>query len=140
LRTGNIFISLKRAIMNFVIASVLVAGTMPWVCAIIAKAGQRNYDNHNPREWLSHLTGYRARANAAQANCFEAFPLYAVGILLALYTEVPIDEIELYAGLFIAARVAYIAFYISDQDKFRSLAWVLGVGSCVALLVASMLA
>jgi uncharacterized MAPEG superfamily protein len=124
--------------MNLAIASVLVAGAMPWVCTIIAKAGKRSYDNHNPRDWLAKQTGYRARANAAQANCFEAFPLYAAGILLALYAEVPSEQIELYAGIFIAARVAYIAFYLSDQDKLRSLAWLVGVGSTVALLVASM--
>jgi uncharacterized MAPEG superfamily protein len=104
----------------------------------IAKAGKRSYDNHNPRQWLAQQTGYRARANAAQANCFEAFPLFAAGILLALYAEVPSEQVDLYAGIFIAARLAYIAFYLSDQDKLRSLAWLVGVGCSVALLVASM--
>jgi uncharacterized MAPEG superfamily protein len=37
--------------MNVAIASLLVAGLMPIVCAGIAKAGKKNYDNHNPREW-----------------------------------------------------------------------------------------
>ena len=41
-------------------------------------------------------------------------------------------------GIFIVARIAYIAFYLSDKDKLRSLAWLVGVGSSVALLVASM--
>jgi uncharacterized MAPEG superfamily protein len=124
--------------MNFPIAAVLLAGVMPWICVGIAKAGKRSYDNHNPRQWLAQQTGYRARANAAQANCFEAFPLFAAGILLALYAEVPSEQVDLYAGIFIAARVAYIAFYLSDQDKLRSLAWLVGVGCSVALLVASM--
>ena len=124
--------------MDWIIASLLMTGAMPWICAIIAKVGLKNYDNHNPREWLAMQTGYRARANAAQANCFEAFPIYAVGVLLALYTEVPQEEIDLYAGVFVAARVAYIALYISDQDKLRSLAWVVGVGCTVGLYVASL--
>jgi uncharacterized MAPEG superfamily protein len=124
--------------MNFPIAAVLLAGVMPWICVGIAKAGKRSYDNHNPRQWLAQQTGYRARANAAQANCFEAFPLFAVGVLLALYAEVPSEQVDMYAGIFIAARVAYIAFYLSDQDKLRSLAWLVGVGCSVALLVASM--
>ena len=124
--------------MNFPIAAVLLAGVMPWICVGIAKAGKRSYDNHNPRQWLAQQTGYRARANAAQANCFEAFPLFAVGILLALYAEVPSEQVDMYAGIFIAARVAYIAFYLRDQDKLRSLAWLVGVGCSVALLVASM--
>jgi uncharacterized MAPEG superfamily protein len=125
--------------MNLPIAAVLLAGAMPWICAGIAKAGKRSYDNHNPREWLANQTGYRARANAAQANCFEAFPLFAAGVLLALYTDVPNEQVELYASIFIVARVAYIAFYLSDKDKLRSLAWLFGVGSSVALIIASMI-
>jgi len=124
--------------MNFPIASILIAGVMPWVCVGIAKAGKRSYDNHNPREWLAKQTGYRARANAAQANCFEAFPLYAVSVLLAMYVDVAPEQIEMWAGIFIAARVAYIGFYLSDQDKLRSLAWLVGVVCPVALLIASM--
>ena len=123
--------------MDFPITSILIAGAMPWICTGIAKAGQKNYDNHNPREWLAKQTGYRARANAAQANCFEAFPLYAVGVLLAMLSDVEMDQVELCAGIFILARVAYIAFYLMDNDKMRSLAWLVGVASTVALYVSS---
>jgi len=42
-----------------------------------------------------------------------------------------------YAGVFIAARVAYIAFYVMDKDKLRSLAWTVGVASTIALYVSS---
>jgi uncharacterized MAPEG superfamily protein len=123
--------------MDLPIASLLLAGAMPWICAGIAKGGQKNYDNHNPREWLAKQTGYRARANAAQANCFEAFPMYAVGVLLAMLSDIEADQLELWAGLFIAARVAYVACYVMDKDKLRSLAWLVGVVSTVALYVLS---
>ena len=123
--------------MDLPIASLLFAGAMPWICAGIAKGGQKNYDNHNPREWLAKQTGYRARANAAQANCFEAFPMYAVGVLLAMLSNVDIDRIQMWTGLFIVARVAYIACYLMDKDKLRSLAWLVGVISTVALYVLS---
>jgi uncharacterized MAPEG superfamily protein len=123
--------------MDLPIASLLFAGAMPWICAGIAKGGQKNYDNHNPREWLAKQTGYRARANAAQANCFEAFPMYAVGVLLAMLSDIEADQLEMWAGLFIAARVAYVAFYVMDIDKLRSLAWLVGVVSTVALYVLS---
>jgi uncharacterized MAPEG superfamily protein len=126
-----------KVTMNLPTVSILVAGVMPWVCAGIAKAGQRNYDNHNPREWLARQTGYRARANAAQANCFEAFPLYAVGVLMAMLADVEMDQVELCAGIFIVARVAYVASYLMDKDKIRSLAWLVGVVSTVALYVSS---
>ena len=123
--------------MDLPIASLLIAGAMPWICAGIAKGGQKNYDNHNPREWLAKQTGYRARANAAQANCFEAFPMYAVGVLLAMLSDIEADQLEMWAGLFIAARVAYVACYVMDKDKLRSLAWLVGVVSTVALYVLS---
>ena len=123
--------------MDLPIASLLFAGAMPWICAGIAKGGQKNYDNQNPREWLAKQTGYRARANAAQANCFEAFPMYAVGVLLAMLSDIEADQLELWAGLFIAARVAYVACYVMDKDKLRSLAWLVGVVSTVALYVLS---
>ena len=119
-------------------AAILLAGLTPLVCAGIAKAGAKGYDNHNPREWMAQQTGFRARANAAQANCFEAFPLFATGMLLALYSEVPQEQIDVYAGVFIAARIAYIAFYLSDKDRFRSLAWLVGVICTVGLFVASL--
>jgi uncharacterized MAPEG superfamily protein len=123
--------------MNLPIASLLAAGAMPWICAGIAKAGKRNYDNHNPREWLAKQTGYRARANAAQANCFEAFPMYAVGVLLAMMTNVDPSQIEMWAGVFIVSRIAYIACFLMDKDKLRSLVWLVGVISTVALYVLS---
>jgi len=123
--------------MNLPIASILLAGAMPWICAGIAKAGQKNYDNHNPRAWLALQTGYRARANAAQANSFEAFPLYAIGVLLAMLSEVVDEHIQLCAVIFIVARVAYVACYILDKDKLRSLAWTVGVASTVTLYVLS---
>jgi uncharacterized MAPEG superfamily protein len=123
--------------MNLPIASILFAGAMPWICAGIAKAGQKNYDNHNPRDWLAKQSGYRARANAAQANCFEAFPLYAVGVLLALLFKVDTDLVQMWTGIFVVARVAYVACYLMDKDKLRSLAWLVGVISTVALYVLS---
>jgi uncharacterized MAPEG superfamily protein len=124
--------------MNLAIASVLVAGLMPIVCAGIAKAGKKSYDNHNPREWLAQQTGYRARANAAQANCFEAFPFFAASVLFAMHAQVDASRIDLYAAVFVIARVAYVACYLKDKDKLRSLAWLLGILSTVGLFSASL--
>lgn len=62
----------KKMIVSY--AAILVAGLTPLVCAGIAKAGAKSYDNRDPRAWMAQQTGYRARANAAQANSLEAFP------------------------------------------------------------------
>ena len=62
---------------------VLVAALLPIVCAGIAKWGtfgkprrDGGFDNENPRAWLARQTDWRARANAAQANSFEALPFF----------------------------------------------------------------
>jgi uncharacterized MAPEG superfamily protein len=36
---------------------------------------------------------------------------------------------------FIAARIAYGAFYIFDKPSLRSLSWTAGIGCCVALFL-----
>jgi uncharacterized MAPEG superfamily protein len=120
-------------------AAILAAGLTPLVCAGIAKAGAKGYDNHNPREWMAHQTGYRARANAAQANSLEAFPFFAVGVVLALLTGVEPFVVDLLCVLFTAARVAYVACYLKDKALFRSIFWAVGYITVLALYVLAML-
>jgi hypothetical protein len=119
-------------------ACVLMAGVMPVVCAGIAKAGAKSYNNHDPRAWMAQQSGFRARANAAQANCFEAFPFFAVGVVLALLTGVDPTVVDLLAVLFVAARVAYVACYVADKALFRSLFWLVGYISVITLFILAM--
>lgn len=103
--------------------AVLVAGIMPVVCAGIAKSGFKGYDNSDPRAWLARQTGFRARANAAQANCFEAFPFFAAGIVMALLAGVAPSTVDNLALLFIASRLAYVFCYLADHAKWRTMVW-----------------
>jgi uncharacterized MAPEG superfamily protein len=119
--------------------AVLVAGIMPVVCAGIAKSGFKGYDNHDPRAWLASQTGFRARANAAQANCFEAFPFFAVGVILALLTGVDPHTVDALAVFFVLARVAYVFFYVTDKAKWRSMVWSAAYLTVVALYALAML-
>jgi uncharacterized MAPEG superfamily protein len=120
-------------------AAILVAGLTPLVCAGIAKAGAKSYDNHDPRAWMAQQTGYRARANAAQANSLEAFPFFAVGVVLALLTGVDPFVVDLLCVLFTGARVAYVACYLKDKALFRSLFWAVGLLAVLALYTLAML-
>ena len=119
--------------------ALLVAGLMPVVCAGIAKSGFKGYDNRDPRAWLAVQTGFRARANAAQANCFEAFPFFAVGVILALLTGVDPTTVDALALFFVAMRVAYVFFYIKDQSKWRTMVWSAAYLTVVALYALAML-
>lgn len=119
---------------------IIVAGLLPIVCAGLAKSrgfGKRRrdggYDNHLPRAWLAGLSGWQARANAAQANSFEALPLFIAGVLVAQQMQAQQATVDLLACAFIAARLAYIAAYLADQPMLRSLIWTLALGCSIAL-------
>lgn len=121
-----------------VVLTVLLAGLMPVICAGIAKWGRKDYDNHNPRAWYATLEGMAARAYAAQQNCLEAFPFFAVGVILAVLSDVDAGTVEGVSWLFIVARVIYVACYLSDKAAWRSMSWVIGF-ACVVYLYASAL-
>jgi uncharacterized MAPEG superfamily protein len=112
---------------------VLVAGILPLACTYLAKFGPdrsaeppERFDNREPRAWLARQTGLRGRANAAQANSFEAFPFFAIGVVIAVAQHVPVATIDLLAVVFIIARLLYIACYVGDQARLRSFVWVVG--------------
>lgn len=122
---------------------VLVAALMPIVCAGIAKWGafgkprrEGGFDNHDPREWLAKQTGYRKRANAAQANCFEALPFFIGAVLLALYMHAPLAKVNLLVLCFVGLRATFVLLYLADRPMLRSVAWVAALVVNVALLFA----
>jgi uncharacterized MAPEG superfamily protein len=124
--------------MNVAFLCVLIAGLLPYVCAVAAKWGFQNFDNHNPREWLAQQTGFRARANAAQANSFEAFAFFAAGVIIANLAQVDAARIDVYAVVFVVARVGFIACYLADKASLRSLCWLVGLLSVVGLFAAAL--
>jgi len=121
--------------MSMAFWCVLIAGLLPYVATVTAKAGAR-FDNRAPRDWLARQAGYRARANAAQLNAFEAFPLFAAAVIVAHLTEAPQARVDVLAMVFVAARLAHLGLYLADLATLRSLAWFVGIGSAVAIFVA----
>ncbi|MGB7903806.1 MAG: MAPEG family protein [Steroidobacteraceae bacterium] len=115
---------------------VLLAGFLPYFGTLTAKIGGDSFDNRNPRDWLNAQSGFRKRANAAQHNSFEAFPFFAAAVIIAHLAGAPQGRIDLFAVVFILARLFYIAFYLADMATLRSLAWFAGIGSVVALFLA----
>ena len=109
---------------------VLVAAILPVVCAGIAKSGMFNtprrdggYDNNNPRAWLARQTDWRARANAAQANTFEALPFFFAAVIIAHQLQARQTVVDILAFMFIVLRIAYIMMYVADMAKTRSAIW-----------------
>jgi uncharacterized MAPEG superfamily protein len=117
---------------------ILIAGLLPLVAVGFAKAGAGSrgvarYDNHNPRDWLAKQEGRAKRAHAAHLNSFEALPLFAAGVLVAMFTKSPQAFVDALAMVFVAARVTYIWCYLADRATARSLAWFVGFGVSVGL-------
>lgn len=119
---------------------VVVAG-LPLLPAGIAdylrKRQFGNIDNRDPRGQSERLEGAGARAWAAQQNAWEALPVFAVCVLIAHVTGVDPGAATLPALVFVAARIAHLAFYLADLSTLRSLSYLVGVVSCVRLVVLS---
>jgi len=133
-------------ISNFTIAywCVLAAAILPVVCAGIAKSGmfsispkKGGYDNNNPRAWLAQQTDWRARANAAQANTFEALPFFFAAVIVAHQLQARQSVVDILALLFVVLRIAYIMIYLADMAKTRSIVWVTAFLLNIAILLSS---
>ncbi|MBP6852713.1 MAG: MAPEG family protein [Rhodoferax sp.] len=132
-------------IVRFTLAywCVLVASLLPIVCAGIAKWGtfrtprsQGGYDNVDPRAWLARQTDWRARANAAQANSFEALPFFIGAVVIAHQLGAHQGMLDILAFVFVVLRVVYILLYVGGQASARSLVWSLALAVNIGILFA----
>ena len=117
---------------------VLLAGLLPYLATGIAKFGGRRtepYDNRDPRAWLERQQGLARRADNAQKNGFETFPLFAAAVVVAHLHHVRADRLDVLAVAFVAARVLYLVCYLADWALPRSLFWTVGLGCCVGLFL-----
>jgi uncharacterized MAPEG superfamily protein len=109
---------------------VLLAALLPYACAYLAKArglgrprSQGGFDNADPRGWLARQQGWQARANAAQANSFEALPFFIGAVIIAHQLGAPQTRLDILAVLFVTLRVIYIAMYVAGLPTTRSAIW-----------------
>jgi len=121
---------------------VLLACMLPIVAAGVAKWGtfsrparEGGYDNEDPRAWLALQSGRRARANAAQANSFEALPLFIAAVLTAQQLQVQQVLIDGLSLAFVLLRVVYLVLYVTNRATARTLVWSAGMAVSIALMV-----
>jgi uncharacterized MAPEG superfamily protein len=121
---------------------VLIAAILPIVCAGLAKSGRigvarskGGYDNVNPREWLARQTDWRARANGAQANSFEALPFFIGAVIIAHQLGAPQARVDVLAFLFIVLRLLYIMMYVAGMANLRSAVWFAAFAVNVGILL-----
>ncbi|MCX7318640.1 MAG: MAPEG family protein [Hyphomicrobiales bacterium] len=111
--------------MPFAYWSILIAALLPLVIVGYAKSGSR--DNHAPRDSAENLTGAKRRAYAAHQNAYEAFPFYAAAVLGALSFGAS------------ASTIGVLAAYIADKSTPRSIAYMGGLFTNIAIFAMPML-
>jgi uncharacterized MAPEG superfamily protein len=114
---------------NMTIAEWCVFGTLLLYLVTIAPIkwiGFRGFDNSNPRDPAFYADPIRARALGAHQNGIEAFPFFAIAVLLAEFRTGPQRLIDELAVLFLIVRIAYVFTYLGDRPTLRSILWNLG--------------
>lgn len=95
--------------------------------------GIRQFDNAKPRDGAFYQDPLRARALGAHQNGIEAFPFFAIAVLLAEFRGAPQSLVNELAVLFLIVRIAYVLTYLGDRPTLRSILWCIGFAINVAI-------
>ncbi len=120
---------------------VLVAVLLPYVCFGIARnrgrepSGERLRDNRNPRDFPNRIEGLAKRSWDAHLNAFESLPGFAAAVIIAHLVHAPQNQIDFLASVWVLARVAHMAFYLTDKDKLRTSAQLVSFACVLGLFV-----
>ena len=109
---------------------------LPRIFAAVAQTKMPGgMDNKHPRDQQAQLTGWGKRAAGAHLNGFEAFAPFAAAVIIAHLAHANAVWSVNLAVLFLVARAIYIALYIGNIDKLRTVVWLLGFGLTIALFL-----
>ncbi len=127
--------------MTVPLVCLAIVAFLPYVCAWVG--GWLRYrqfgtlDNKNPRRQQAALEGAGARAQAAQANAWEALPFFTAAVVVAHLSGANPGKAATLSEIFVATRVLHPIFYVADLDVLRSLVFVVGFGCVVGLFLLS---
>jgi len=117
---------------------VFIACGLPYLAAWISKFGSVGpRDNTHPRDWAARQSGWRARANSAQANSFEGLPFFVGAVIIAHQLGANQMRLDVLAVAYVVLRMVYIAAYIKGIGSIRSAVWALGFLVNIAILFLS---
>ena len=118
------------------VAEWCVFGTLMLYLLTIAPVkwiGYRRFDNAKPRDPAFYADPLRLRALGAHQNGIEAFPFFAIAVLLAEFRAGPQRLIDELAILFLIVRIAYVLTYLGDRPTLRSILWNIGFAINLAI-------
>ena len=113
-------------VFGTLILSLLSIAPVKWI-------GYRQFDNARPREPAFYQDPLRARALGAHQNGIEAFPFFAIAVVLAEFRAVPQGLVDELAVLFLIVRIAYVLTYLGDRPTLRSILWSIGFAINIAI-------
>jgi uncharacterized MAPEG superfamily protein len=118
------------------VAEWCVFGTLMLYLLTIASVkwiAHRRFDNARPRDPDFYEDPIHARALGAHQNGIEAFPFFAVAVLLAEFRLGRLRLIDELAVLFLIVRIAYVFTYLGNRPTLRSILWSLGFAINIAI-------
>ncbi len=115
---------------------VLAVLLAPYFLSVISRAGARKEDYvGDPRGYDEKLAGWRRRAHLAQLNAFEAFPAFAVAVIIAHLANAPQQRVDLLALIFVGLRLLHAVFYVTERASLRSYSWQFSMLVVIGLFV-----
>jgi uncharacterized MAPEG superfamily protein len=113
-------------VFGTLVLSLLTIAPIKWL-------GHRQFDNARPRDGAFYQDPLRARALGAHQNGIEAFPFFAIAVLLAEFRDAPQSLVNELAALFLIVRIAYVLTYLGDRPTLRSILWSIGFAINIAI-------
>jgi uncharacterized MAPEG superfamily protein len=95
--------------------------------------GFRRFDNARPRDPAFYQDPIAERALGAHLNGIEAFPFFAIAVVLAEFRAGPQRFIDELAILFLIVRIAYVFTYLGNRPTLRSILWSIGFAINLAI-------
>ena len=111
---------------------VLIAALAPY--AVFGPASAK-LDIKTPRKQAGDLDGLAARAYGAHLNHFEAFPFFAVAVIVAHVLGGPSALVNWLAVAFILVRIFYTGMYLTDRQPLRSASFFVGLILSIAIFL-----
>tara|TARA_B100000029_G_C17495337_1_gene930622 strand:- start:157 stop:495 length:339 start_codon:yes stop_codon:yes gene_type:complete len=109
---------------------------IPVYLAGVSKSSKVKYNNESPRDHISILSGKGKNAHSAEQNCYESFPAFFAAVIAAQWMGNDQATIDVLAIVFVLSRILHATFYLTNKGTLRSIAWLIGFASTIALFVA----
>jgi uncharacterized MAPEG superfamily protein len=124
--SGGTMTAAEWCVFGTLMLYLLTIAPIKWI-------GLHRFDNSKPRDPVFYDDPLRARALGAHQNGIEAFPFFAVAVLLAEFRAGPQRLINELAILFLIVRIAYVLTYLGDRPMLRSILWSIGFAINLAI-------